>query len=207
MNNSLIKITELIRNTAERYAVAPYSSRDGFDALTALCESAEKLAVYAREEWRDYPSPEDDNEERFAGAEEEPVSLRPVCEGVWCLRVPPLLPKSKVSRQGISAGKWYSAMYGARLARLLEEVDLGEGPFVLWYRHVYRSLHSRHVKDFDNLETKALTDLITKRLGKDDHPSMFACYVDAVEGEGDYCDIYIMPKERFFDFITRTEGG
>lgn len=203
-------LAEAVCQEIQTYEDMARGTEGEFNALQGICETAEKLTTHAREELRDYPYTLPDIDTTLAQVENRgqfQISIRTVSEKVCCIRMPPIVPKKHISKKGISANKWYDTMYGNEIARLLYKSDLIGEDLCLWYRHAYVSLTAQCVKDFDNLETKALTDLIVKCLCTDDHPSKFSCYVDAIEADSNYCDIYIMPRKIFGTFYLEQEGG
>lgn len=187
--------------------------RGQYTACNGLAERAEKLAVMMRSMVRDFPFQSDEDgiflvPERFAGEESAPVEFSVLGQDTFRIKLPPLLPKRRHHPSAPTARQWYETMFGSRLYAFFEEHSWTGGAFTIWYHHCYKEIQKSTVKDFDNLETKALTDLFCRCLHADDHPEQFSCFVDGCETGEDCTEVYIVQRSRFAQLYTEiTERG
>ena len=73
-----------------------------------------------------------------------------------------------------------------------------EEKVVIWYEY----MHSCHdeLRDFDNIETKYITDIIAPYVIKDDNPNWCSVYHSGKETNRDaYTKIRIMPERLFVE--------
>lgn len=72
--------------------------------------------------------------------------------------------------------------------------------YVLWYQHCYKKYFGNFVKDHDNMETKIVTDMISRCFNVDDSPFHCETHVSSKKAEKDCTEIYIVPRETFSEF-------
>lgn len=78
---------------------------------------------------------------------------------------------------------------------------------VVCFSHIYgRDLSIRRIRDYDNLELKQLLDVISSFIMEDDTGLLCDAYNTTELGETDCTRIYVMDKDRFFDWIKEREN-
>lgn len=126
--------------------------------------------------------------------ENVPVEIGFTAEGYFCVRMPTLLPKKASGTVDYIRGYMYPAM---------KEFFDGKNPIrykdcVLIFRHVYsRDRPERSMRDHDNIEVNAVSDIVALYVLPDDHPNITTHYYCSAQGPEDRTEIYVVPKHNF----------
>lgn len=83
---------------------------------------------------------------------------------------------------------------------------------VLCYRFVYaKTVPLKSYLDFDNLEVKMITDIITSHTTFSDHPTRLNNYYCSAQGEETHTEVFLVPAEEFSAWLewekTISEKG
>lgn len=70
---------------------------------------------------------------------------------------------------------------------------------VLYFENIYTD--PKFFIDNDNVDTKIITDIIASYMLIDDNPFWCSHYIDAVIGEYNHTEVYVVPQGEFIDFI------
>ena len=120
-------------------------------------------------------------------------------EGYFCVRMPTLLPKKASGSVDYIRGYLYPAM---------KQFFEGKTPIrfrdcVLIFRHVYsRDQPERSMRDHDNIEVNAVSDIVALYVLPDDHPSITSHYYCSAQSSEDRTEIYVVPKADFPMWFT-----
>lgn len=122
------------------------------------------------------------------------ISFRTYGNGIEEIVLPRLLPHRKEDRQvkEYLCKQYYPSIY----AQYHEKIKQKTVPIVLWYEHCYEDFRYG-VRDYDNSETKFMTDLITPFFIPDDSPHYFSVFHSAKESNWDHTNVFIVPEEMF----------
>lgn len=118
------------------------------------------------------------------------------CGDVITIVIPRLLPHR--TKQSASTKAYFYKTFGPALHEALRSMTVFEEKVVIWYEH----MHSNHneLRDFDNIETKYITDIIAPYVVKDDNPNWISVYHSGRETKKQaYTRIRIMPERIFLE--------
>lgn len=123
-----------------------------------------------------------------------PVEIGFTKNNWFCLRIPALLPKKAAG----SADYIRSFLYPAMRRFFEGRPPVRYGDCVLAYRHVYdREKPERRMRDHDNIEINMVSDIVAMYVMPDDGPAVCSHYYCSAEGNGDYTEVYVVPKRDF----------
>lgn len=124
--------------------------------------------------------------------------------GVLCITMPPLIMRKRTGTDSVKT--FYDRMYRGSFESFFKSGRYqSPGTIVLWYRHCYPSLAGKSVPDHDNLETKIMTDMITRYLGVDDSPRHIETHVSSMESPPARTEIFVVPKDCFVRFYESVQ--
>lgn len=124
------------------------------------------------------------------------VDIRRYKDGIL-IKIPRLLPHRK-NNSAESKVCFYNCFLPALEAKLKTQERFHE-KVVIWYKHIYSNLHEK--RDYDSIETKYITDLITPYLIGDDNPSFCHVYQTSEKGQEAMTEIRIFPVRMFADIL------
>lgn len=178
-----------------------------------LAEDTEKLAVKTYNVFLDaYEMAK--TARSFAGEQESPAKALPKYQldqeqapiifemkgDVLKIGVDLLLPRKTSNHT--TAKKYYDVLYEKPMEEYFSSHKFHiEPPLVIWYRHCYPDIKGKAVVDYDNMETKIMTDRITKFIGVDDAPQYISVFVSAAESFPARTEIYVMPQHTFLSIF------
>ena len=80
------------------------------------------------------------------------------------------------------------------------------GPVIMIFRHVYsEDFPERKRRDHDNVEVKALADIVTLSMLVDDAPAYCSHYYCSGVGNEERTEVYLVPKEEFEQWIAKEK--
>lgn len=135
------------------------------------------------------------DEYRMMGSDLNDISVEKEGE-VLTIIIPRLLPHR--TKQSASTKAYFYKTFCPALHEALKNMTVYEEKVVIWYEH----MHSCHdeLRDFDNIETKYITDIIAPYVIKDDNPNWCSVYHSGKETNRDaYTKIRIMPEKLFVE--------
>ena len=119
------------------------------------------------------------------------------------ISMPRLIHKNKNQKDDVSA--YYDSFIRPPIEEYFKEHPYKGGAYVLIYEHHYQNIHAKAVRDHDNLETKAMTDILMRCIGVDDHPSFCSTFVQSREANDNRTVIFIVGREKFPAFLMQQD--
>ena len=165
-----------------------------YRAALTLVRSCEKLALTARAlpAYTGNAGAMVEVEDQMA--EVTPVALSFTPEGWFTLKMPFLLPQKRGKELDFLLGLLYPQF--RRFFKNQNPVMFPEG--VLVFRHVYdRTRPDRQWRDHDNLEVKAVADIVALFLLPDDNPSVCEHFHCSASGDEERTEVYLIPRQDF----------
>lgn len=114
----------------------------------------------------------------------------------------PLVPKERAGSH--AAADWFGSMLRRPLNRFFAEnpVDLNDS-YIYHIVSVYTDLSARRIRDFDNIELKALIDVVGRSSHLGDSPKKCGVHLSISGGDSDRTEIFIIREESFGEYIGR----
>ena len=178
----------------QSYIAQVEMGRDGYTNFLSLIRAHERAYLQLRG-MPVYPDrPEDIPTHLAIGGEYLAISL--IGEMVK-IEFPGLLPFRK---KDANATKALYALCYAQLVQFWEDHDfLRFDTAVLVFEHVRTG--KEKCRDYDNYETKAIQDMVTRLFLPDDSPTYCSTYHTSRKGETAHTNVYLMQKKDFPEFI------
>jgi len=131
-----------------------------------------------------------------------PIKIGYTCQGWFGVSMPMLLPKkAKGSKEYVR-----SILYPAMRRFFHGQVPTYYPNCVLIFRHVYgRSRPERRYRDHDNIEVKAVSDVVALFVMKDDSPLCCSHYYCTAAGDSDRTEIYVVHRGEFAAWLAAEE--
>lgn len=112
------------------------------------------------------------------------------------LILPPLLPKNRAGSH--AAALWYAGTVRPSLNAWFSQHPIaGSDKMTFHLAITYLSLIGRRARDFDNMELKALIDVICRASHLGDSPAAYELFVQGREGIREQTEVWIMPANEF----------
>lgn len=197
--DTVAKIGKLEKRLQEQLAFVQRSYQDSrmgeaYQHSLNLEETAERMVLLARTlpVYTGAPGAGFEVEQRMEKC--IPVEIGFTESNWFCLRIPALLPKKAAG----SADYIRSFLYPAMRRFFEGKPSVRYGDCVLAYRHVYdRERPKRRMRDHDNIEINMVSDIVAMYVMPDDSPAVCSHYYCSAEGNGDYTEVYVVPKRDF----------
>jgi hypothetical protein len=165
--------------------------------LLDVVKMSEKSACNLRELVSRYGYPEEQEELEQIVLGSHPVDIGFTEEGWFVVRMDPLAKtKALASKQyirGIIAPamrKFFAGKPNVRYPKC-----------VLIFRHVYdRNFPVRHMRDYDNVEVKQVTDVVAMYVMVDDNPVNCRTYHCCAVGNCCRTEVYVVPQDEFIQW-------
>lgn len=207
--DSLNKVSMLIldaRQSAETIKILCEKGDDmeAYEESFRLERLAEKLALHTRKLPVYTGHPKALIQTEYVLAEETPVEIGYTEEGWFSLRLPLLLPHK--SSGDVDYLK--ESLYPIVGRYIVDNRTTGRicGPVIMIFRHVYsENFPERKRRDHDNVEVKALADVVTLSMLVDDAPAYCSHYYCSGEGDEERTEVYLVPKEEFELWIAKEK--
>ena len=124
-------------------------------------------------------------------------------EGGWFrLTIPGILPKKEKGSPNYIRGYLFPAMK----AYFCEKEPVRYRDSVLIYCFVYdRERPERKMRDHDNIEINAVTDIVALYVLPDDSPRFTSLYMTSIAGEEDVTEVFVVPRKDFAKWIAVYE--
>ena len=123
-----------------------------------------------------------------------PIEIGFTVRGWFVIRIPALLPKKEKGSVDYIRKSLYIAMQDFFNQRPRVRYNC----CVLAYRHVYsRDRPEREMRDHDNIEVNAVSDIIAMYALSDDAPNFCSHYYTSAAGNEDRTEVYVVPKDDF----------
>lgn len=118
------------------------------------------------------------------------------------LTIPRLLPHRIKETQ--KSKEYFYAAYIPAIQKLLSGKKRYNEKVVIWYQH----LHSQYkeMRDYDNIETKYITDIITPYLIEDDNPNFCSIFQSGKKSDEAKTRILILPEHAFPEVFQKEQG-
>lgn len=125
-------------------------------------------------------------------------------QGWLYIKLPVMLPKIKQHNVQVIA-----LPLQISLKEFLKNKHVNKNiPSVICYCHVYsKEVPPSRYLDHDNIETKAITDIITDFVLYDDGPQLLNHYHCSAIGEHSHTEIFIVPQNEFAQWILCEQNG
>ncbi|MEE0970356.1 MAG: DUF6100 family protein [Clostridia bacterium] len=207
--DSLNKVSMLILDARQSAETIKILCEKG-DNLEAYEESfrlerlAEKLALHTRKLPVYTGHPKALIQTEYVLEEETPVEIGYTEEGWFSLRLPLLLPHKNSG----DVDYLKEALYPIVGRYIVDNRSTGRiyGPVIMIFRHVYsEDFPERKRRDHDNVEVKALADIVTLSMLVDDAPAYCSHYYCSGVGNEERTEVYLVPKEEFEQWIAKEK--
>jgi len=131
-----------------------------------------------------------------------PVSIGFTSERWFGVVMPVLLPKKNKGTADYICEFMYPAMQNFfRGKQPVRYTDC-----VIIFRHIYRrDRPERHYRDHDNIEVKAVTDIIALYVLFDDSPLQCSNYYCSAPGDDNRTEIFIVPRSEFVTWLINAD--
>ena len=191
-----------------RYSVQQLVNLEGkqvpYKVYEDAVSSVERLYTCMREEmpFRAQPPEEEPAGYMPEDAKDGQDEIKAVCrDGIYEFTLPVLLPKRNKRGHTLQA---LTMLITPKVKQLHEEEGrprLEKG--ILCYEFVTDGTSGR--RDYDNTETKTVTDIITRLFLHDDSPEYLYVYYFSTKGKPSCTKVYLMPPERFIGFLEEKD--
>ena len=207
--DSLNKVSMLIldaRQSAETIKILceKGDNMEAYEESFRLERLAEKLALHTRKLPVYTGHPKALIQTEYVLEEETLVEIGYTEEGWFSLRLPLLLPHK--SSGDVDYLK--EALYPVVGRYIVDNRSTGRiyGPVIMIFRHVYsEDFPERKRRDHDNVEVKALADIVTLSMLVDDAPAYCSHYYCSGVGNEERTEVYLVPKEEFEQWIAKEK--
>ena len=208
--NSLNKVSMLILDASQCAETIKILCEKG-DDVEAYEESfrlerlAEKLALHTRKLPVYTGHPKALIQTEYVLEEETPVEIGYTEEGWFSLRLPLLLPHKNSG----DVDYLKEALYPIVGRYIVDNRASGRiyGPVIMIFRHVYsEDFPERRRRDHDNIEVKALADVVTLSMLIDDAPAYCSHYYCSGVGNEERTEVYLVPKDEFELWIASEKN-
>lgn len=189
------KITEGF-NDALRLA-ADGDEVKAYELLLDVVKMSEKSVCNLRELVSRYGYPEEQDELEQIVLGSHPVDIGFTEEGWFVVRMDPLAKtKALASKQYIRG-----IISPAMRKFFADKPNVRYPKCVLIFRHVYdRSFPVRHMRDYDNVEVKQVTDVVAMYVMVDDNPVNCRAYHCCAVGNCCRTEVYVVPQDEFIQW-------
>ena len=207
--DSLNKVSMLIldaRQSAETIKILceKGDNMEAYEESFRLERLAEKLALHTRKLPVYTGHPKALIQTEYVLEEETPVEIGYTEEGWFSLRLPLLLPHKNSG----DVDYLKEALYPVVGRYIVDNRSTGRiyGPVIMIFRHVYsEDFPERKRRDHDNVEVKALADIVTLSMLVDDAPAYCSHYYCSGVGNEERTEVYLVPKEEFEQWIAKEK--
>lgn len=136
--------------------------------------------------------------------ENSPVRIGYTAEGWFCAIIPALLPKrGKGGNQYI-----HDTVFTAISNFFIKQPRIRFTKCAVVYRHVYRKDRpERQYSDHDNIERKAVTDVLNRFVLTDDGPTLVHDHNYTAAGDEDRTEVFVIPAQDFPRFHQYAESS
>lgn len=126
-----------------------------------------------------------------------PVRVGFTAEGWFCVVIPALLPKrGKGGNQYI-----HDTLYTAMSHFFVKQPPIRFTQCAVAYRNIYcKNRPERFYRDHDNIERKAVTDVLNRFVLTDDGPTLIHDHSYTAAGDDDRTEVFIVPAQDFVRF-------
>jgi len=178
----------------------PKMSEAGFELVKALVKCIVKAMAF--------PSflgtPRADEKMEDITIETMKIKMGFTKEGWFLLKIPALLPKKNKE-----ASIFISNVVASAMRRFFKgkDIELYEN-CVMIYRHVYHhDRPERRYRDHDNVEQKAITDVITIHLLPDDAPLLCELHSCSTSGHKDETQVFVVPQGEYINWLLTVKNS
>lgn len=193
--NKKVKALSKMIDRMENLDLSLYGPEGQYNYLMKIVTMAEDLAVTARKlpgsyrEIEEYPFVRADIEERI------PIQFSTLKNGIEKITFERLLP---LRRQASSVRHYFFNLYYPYIKKKYADQDRPDDtPMTFCYVYYYDN--ERNFRDYDNVETKVIQDMVSPFFIPDDSPKYLSRYDMCLCGEP-RMELYIMPENKFLDF-------
>lgn len=197
------KLTAMQKQVENVRMLCTTNDQAAYDAVLRLEEQAEKAVLLTRQlpVYTGKPTAQYDSQQVILDS--VPVEIGFTPEGWFRLVIPALLPRKEHGNVNYYRGILYPAMQ-----RFFQEhAPVRYNPCVLIYRHVYAADRpERRMRDHDNIEVNAVSDIVTFYTMPDDHPLICSHFYCSEKGESDLTEVYVVPSHDFPRWLSALFG-
>ena len=213
MNNTftdtLWKVEKMLDEASQRaaniQALCNYGEvREAYRESFNLTRLAERIALHTRKLPVYTGHPQAALQTKYIITEESNIKIGYTEEGWFSIRLPLLLPK----KNSDDADFLKEMLYPMVGRFITEHRTTGRiyGPVILIFRHVYsENFPERMRRDHDNVEVKALADIVTLSLLIDDAPAYCSHYYCSGVGDEERTEVYVIHQDEFITWLTKEK--
>ena len=192
VDNRIKKMEEYSRLTRFQYTNG--QANDAYESALRLEEVSESNVLLTRVLPAYTGNPKADDEVKNIIRLLMPIEVGFTVRGWFSLRIPALLPRKERGSVEYIRRSLYIAMEDFfRDKQPVRYIDC-----VICYRHIYsRDRPEREMRDHDNYEINAVTDIVAMYTLPDDSPKFCSHYYTSAAGSVDRTEVYVVPKNNF----------
>ena len=171
--------------------------------LLDVVKMSEKSACNLRELVIRYGYPEERDELEQIVLGSHPVDIGFTEEGWFAVRMDPLAKAKTLASKPYIRGIIAPAMKKF----FADKPNIRYPQCVLIFRHVYdRKFPVRHMRDYDNVEVKQVTDVVAMYVMVDDNPFVCETYYLSAPGDVPRTDIFVVPQSEFLKWLQVADA-
>ena len=177
-----------------------YDAEGQYNYLMRVVNMAEDLAITARKMPESYREVDDYPFTCEEINESVPVEFSTLANGIEKITFERVLP---LRRQGNTVKHYFFNLYYPYIKKKYENMQRNEdSPMTFCYVYYYNN--EKHIRDYDNIETKVIQDLVAPFFLVDDSPKFLSRYDMCLVGEP-RMELYIMKESQFMGFYQKLK--